>query len=380
MKARRENVLSDNNISKKEKRTKVRAVTVCLVLGIVIFGSMLFVASNILGADEYVNVVVTTKSIKKGTKITSDNCNELLKTVKLPMSGVPTNHFSSTDELAGYFTTVKYDELGMITTSGVASEKSMTEMIKNPVEVSISLQSLDAAVGGILREGDYINIYSIQSGTDEKAILIMENAYITKALDSSGHAISRSDSESTATILNLLIPKSIEQRFNAELTAGTLRIGLVVNPDIKSIKENVSKVVDTEDNSLNEDSSDTENSEVQDTEEATTDNSDNKTYSPEEIADEDIGNQIEVDGQFETDIEEVDNYGGFRNAKVLKFKNSDIEVIVDADSIDTVLDGATYKVIGEVAKKAEDKNGYNLIKSTILEVQEAEGVVEGTEE
>ena len=75
---------------------------------------------------------------------------------------------------------------------------------------------------------------------------MVSNAYITKALDANGVELSRTDKESTATVINLIIPMDIEERFNKELVAGTIRMSLVYNPDIENVDNALHEDEDTE--------------------------------------------------------------------------------------------------------------------------------------
>lgn len=226
MRAQKEKSVStiDEEI-RKEKRSKINRILASILVAIVVWVAAIYAANSIINESRHIQVYRVKQNMASGTKITQGNAGEYLEKCSMAEDSLPDGYVTDESVLYNTFTNRDYVAKEIITTHGVKSKQSMIENIENPVELSVAVASIDAAVGGILREGDFINIYSVANNST--ATLIMNNAYVTKALDSSGKEILRSDKQSTATVINLLVPVSIESQFNKELMAGTVRMSLV---------------------------------------------------------------------------------------------------------------------------------------------------------
>lgn len=226
MRAQKEKSVStiDEEI-RKEKRSKINRILASILVAIAVWVAAIYAANSIINESRHIQVYRVKQNMVSGTKITQGNAGEYLEKCSMAEDSLPEGYVTDESVLYNTFTNRDYVAKEIITTHGVKSKQSMVENIENPVELSVAVSSIDAAVGGILREGDFINIYSVANNST--ATLIMNNAYVTKALDSSGKEILRSDKQSTATVINLLVPVSIESQFNKELMAGTVRMSLV---------------------------------------------------------------------------------------------------------------------------------------------------------
>lgn len=241
MKARKsksiENIESE---IRKNKRDKVQRIIGAAVVGLVAWVAMLYAANSILNESKHIEVCVAKADIPDGTKITENNIDNYIDRASVSETVLPVGYITDKSQLMNCFIQRDYLQREVITLSSVSSEDSMTRHIDNPIEISVAVASIDAAVGGILREGDYINIYSVDStSSNQTAYNIISNAYVTKALDSNGMEIDRADNLSNATVINIIIPMDIEQRFNQELLSGTIRMSLVYNPDLENISNSI---------------------------------------------------------------------------------------------------------------------------------------------
>lgn len=86
-------------------------------------------------------------------------------------------------------------------------------------------------VGGIIREGDRINIWSLSKrnengGSIMEAEKICDYAYVTRVFTAAGVQVGQAAQDSAAaTVVNIVIPESKEEEFNIALEMGTLRVG-----------------------------------------------------------------------------------------------------------------------------------------------------------
>lgn len=311
MKAVKKKEITANNEGMDTRKKRNKNIVISLVLAIAIWALMLFVASNIINESEHVTVYRAKIDMIKGTKITSDNMNDMVESVNISVDLIPDGYITDASELVNVFTNREYSARDIITTSGINTERSMTEYIENPIEVSVATNSLDAAVGGILREGDYVNIYSVVNNTNAGvgAQMIIGNGYVTKALNSNGAEIDRSDTVSTATIVNLIIPMAIEKQFTAELLSGTVRLSLIYNPDLA----NMSKINEAhEDNVINTTEIETvvdgtEEIDIGNTEEIDSSENENKIEADENENEDEESVTIDEDGNTDESSNEANN-------------------------------------------------------------------------
>lgn len=239
----------------KKKRSKINRIIASIMVGLVVWGALVFAANSIINESKHVEVCRAKINIPDGTKISQDNINDYIEKVSISESLLPEGYVSDPSNIVDSFVSRDYMTREVITLNDVNTEESMTEHIENPIEISVAVTSIDAAVGGILREGDYINIYSVATTLNESEVNeIAKNAYVTKALDSNGTELLRSDTQSNATVINLIIPMEAELRFNKELLAGTVRMSLIYNPDVENIDsgldDNTDDIEDNLENNL----------------------------------------------------------------------------------------------------------------------------------
>ena len=95
----------------------------------------------------------------------------------------------------------------------------------------MNANNLSQVVGGILREGDRINIWSVTETNNNgvgkvTAEKICDYAYVTRVFTAAGVQVNAaSGNDSAAMVINIIIPEEKEQEFNIALEKGTLRVG-----------------------------------------------------------------------------------------------------------------------------------------------------------
>ena len=93
----------------------------------------------------------------------------------------------------------------------------------------MNANNLSQVVGGILREGDRINIWSVTETNNNgvgkvTAEKICDYAYVTRVFTAAGVQVNAdSGNDSAAMVINIIIPEEKEQEFNIALEKGTLR-------------------------------------------------------------------------------------------------------------------------------------------------------------
>lgn len=224
--------VSENN----QKGGKVKLIAFCVLGAAILYIALVMVQSSLINDyKQYeVTVFVPAIGIPANTQITEQNMQKLFLSVNRDSRTISEDYIRDLSELNGSYTVKKLEPLEIVCESGF-QELDMTEGMVWPVEVSFQVSSFDQAVGGVLREGDCINLSVVKmEGYEEKEVIIqqiIEKTYVTRAFSSAGVELKREDNENVdtpATIINIYIPKAQEEAFNKAISEGTLRVSKVV--------------------------------------------------------------------------------------------------------------------------------------------------------
>lgn len=223
-------------VSEKEHRNSSRGAKVflyCMILTAILYGFLIYLEKTILQEVEVVDVYVVKADVGEKVLITEENAATYFAKASRAVDTIPVGCVQDISEIYNSFTTKEYVVNDIITASGFTSEKSKIEDIVNPVEVSISVSSISQAVGGILRAGDYVNVWTVSATnyngvSDITAACVGERAYVSRAFNSSGVELERGAiiDNSTATVINIIMSEDDEEEFNIALASGTIRLAL----------------------------------------------------------------------------------------------------------------------------------------------------------
>ena len=223
-------------LKQQERKDSTRVILISIAMAVIIFVLLLVIASSILDTGETKEVYRASKDIEKGTKITSNNINTYFEKKNYPVDDIPANHIVEPNELLDVYIIKDYVAKDIVTKEGLSKQEDIIAGIKNPIEVSISVSSIDSVVGGIIREGDFVNIYVVEDDKDfgKVATKIIDNCYIVKAMDGSGVEITRDKKDVVTSLFNIIIPMEKEKEFNEVLASGNMRMSKILEPDLSS--------------------------------------------------------------------------------------------------------------------------------------------------
>lgn len=219
MKKQQENI-EINHVNKKEKGTFIKIV-VSLVFALIIFIVLINVEKSMMKNYEKTKVVVCKKNIEKQMEITKDNVNNYFELIEVPSNIVPDTAIKKIEDVNFGITLTNISKKEILRKDDIVSNDKLVKDIKNPVITSISIKTLDKAVGGVLRKGDIVNISLVREDNDKT--LLLKKVYILEAMNSSGEILSK-DSVGAATIFNIVVDKKDAQKLkevvdeNKELT------------------------------------------------------------------------------------------------------------------------------------------------------------------
>lgn len=229
--------------STKEKKEKkpgtggnpFRAFLYSAIVAFALLVGVIHLENFLLSPEVNHEVYIASKDIESRTLITAENVDELFTMVKRGEGTIPEGYITDTNELIGMLTGRDIQAKEVILESVFIDSNSYIAELENPVEVSIQTNNLSQIVGGVLRAGDQVNIWSIQlvydNGTQRTVTeKVCEKAYITRAFSSAGVIVNRDDANNadTAMVINIVIPGADEEAFNAAVSNGTIRISRIV--------------------------------------------------------------------------------------------------------------------------------------------------------
>lgn len=221
----------------RNRRNNLKRITVSAIVAFILFICLLVIESSILNQEEKQSVYQIIKDIPSGTKITEANFDTYLQLKDVQASLIPEDYITEKEVLINKFTNKTYKVRDIITSDGITdTEKLYQDSIENPVEVAFSVDGLSSAVAGLIREGEYINIYGMRKQEGEETEygytegiyevdqqFTFRHIYIAKAFDSTGKRITSVDEKDadgnvvTATMFNVILNEPDVELFNMML-------------------------------------------------------------------------------------------------------------------------------------------------------------------
>ncbi|MFI3238269.1 MAG: SAF domain-containing protein [Lachnospiraceae bacterium] len=202
-------------------------VCVAFTTAMIVFMMLLEVEQTVLSDYEKGSVVVATKEIEKGTVLTYENILQYITVKEIPLEIIPSSAVS-VESLDGYIASVTIAE-GVILSEGlVVAEDEIISGLQNPVIIGFSADDLYQVVGGVLRAGDYIQIYHV-SREEQDEMYTWDCVYVEEVFDNSGISLSRSDTTTPAQRINIYMEESEVGLFFEVLEKGTVRVAKIMD-------------------------------------------------------------------------------------------------------------------------------------------------------
>lgn len=210
---------------KNKGEKKFGKIAVSLIISIILFVGLLILEKNILSPNGKVKVVVAIENVEEGTYISEENAKDYFEIKEVDGSLGFDSAITEIEELEGKVIQVAIRKGEIVSNLRYNDKDDELEKIENKVETSIRVTDVSQVVGGILREGDMINISVVNSTTTENEI-VLENVYVTKAFSNDGAEIDR-NSDMSALTVNIIVSAEDEAKLNQALELGTIRVSKV---------------------------------------------------------------------------------------------------------------------------------------------------------
>jgi hypothetical protein len=223
-----------------KKKENVKNLIIALVFGIVAF-IVLLVINNRISQNE-VDMIWAVKEIPQGTTLTEGNIDSYVSAKPTNDSIKNADIIVEKKQLIGMTSLRKISSSELLQKSFFIKGDDIRNNYNNPVLVSFSATDFTGTANGIIRRGDHINVSKLidknaittsnttagtgsssddsTASTDSSGAitaatenLIVEDAYVVDAFDSSGVKIEPSDTTSIATSFNIYIEKDDETAF-----------------------------------------------------------------------------------------------------------------------------------------------------------------------
>lgn len=210
---------------KNKGEKKFGKIAISLIVSIILFVGLLLLEKNILTPNGTVNVVVAKTDIKEGTYITESNTEEYFALKEVDGSLDFESSIKNIEDLNGKVIQIPIKKGEIVSNLRYTSKDDILNGIENKVETSVKVDDISQVVGGVLREGDMINIAVVNSTTMENKT-ILENVYVSKAFSSDGAEVDRY-SDTSALVINIIVSSSDEAKLNQALELGTIRVSKI---------------------------------------------------------------------------------------------------------------------------------------------------------
>lgn len=226
--ARNDKVTKELNTKQKNRNKNIRLILVSAIIALLAFVAITILQSNILDMEESIRVYVVKTNIDEGTKITQSNLSNYFKVEERVINTLPKNHVKEgeADKLVYKYAGKAYVSEEIVTTEFIEDRASIKSDLKNPVEISFSSAAVNA-VGGILREGDIVNIYYQQEETKGTSTqLLLGQGYIEKAFEGTT-LVANDNKEAVTTMFNIVVEEEIATYF-FDKTKGVINLTKVL--------------------------------------------------------------------------------------------------------------------------------------------------------
>lgn len=197
-------------------------IITAFIAAVTVFVVMLQLERKLLEPYEQGKIYIAAKEIPRGQVITGDNMEEYFTSGMVDTGRIPAGALKEPEqikEMAALFSI----ERGVLLTKGMFEPMDeITAGMEQPVIAGFKAEDLSQVVGGVLRAGDRIHIYSVEEG--KGAQLVWSEVYVQQVFDSSGTSISGEDKQTAAQRINVYLDRKDVELFYGRMERGSLRV------------------------------------------------------------------------------------------------------------------------------------------------------------
>lgn len=228
----KDEVPGDGLVMKKKKAANVRKYIYAVLATILVYTILIVIEKSATKEDKPVNVYVAKEDISENVFITKENVDKYLEIQERPAYTLVSDYITDLSAVETLKTARVIKKNQVITQDCFAepSDYPAIKGIENPMEVSLNSASLSSVVGGVIRAGDYINVWAVKNTNlngirEQEIIQICDHAYVTRGFTATGEEVEAGNEDKATTVVNIVIPKEKEAEFVAAVEDGNIRIG-----------------------------------------------------------------------------------------------------------------------------------------------------------
>lgn len=224
-----------NKAAKKNaKQKKKKSALPWIILGSLIvsgaaYGVAIHIQTQALSAFDRTAVYVAGNTMPDGHVIDESEAAVITSSVELPIDAVPADAVTDLSMIVN--SAARYDITPgtILCTSMFETVDEMQAGLREPVIAGFRSEDIYQVVGGVLRPGDTISIYTIDNVSEigmamYEGTLRWDNIRVQDVFDTSGMRINSTDKITPAARVNIYMDKSEVEDFYAKLAQGSLRV------------------------------------------------------------------------------------------------------------------------------------------------------------
>lgn len=197
-------------------------VITAFIASVAVFMVMLHTEKKILSQYEKGTVYVAVAEIPKGTMLTESNVKKYIDKCDVDKMAISPDAVVELKNVIGAVSLFDISEGVILTGNMFAQRDSILENIAEPVIAGFKADDLFQVVGGVLRTGDYIHIYS--SDEAGRVRLRWSDVFVQQVFDGSGKMVQSGNEDAAAQRINIYLDKESVEDFYSELNSGSLRV------------------------------------------------------------------------------------------------------------------------------------------------------------
>lgn len=208
--------------SPEKNRWMLGGAVAALIAAAAVFLFMLYMEKRLLTEYERGSVCVCISEIPKGQLITKENMQQYFTIKALDKDCIAASALTEPEQAEGLVALFGIAPGVILTEEMFEPESTVLKGIRQPVIAGFKGEDLFQVVGGVLRAGDRIHIYSVNEENETE--LLWENVYVQSVFDQSGAVIANGDAEQAAQRINVYMEKDDVEDFYTGLAGGNLRV------------------------------------------------------------------------------------------------------------------------------------------------------------
>lgn len=201
----------------------------CLIAALAVYGVAIHIQTEILSAYDKAVVYTATSPMAAGDVMDADEAAGKVAPVEIPATAAPADAVTDPAVLADSAARYGIEPGTILCASMFETVDSVLEGMNEPVIAGFRSEDIYQVVGGVLRAGDTISIYTVDNvaeigAAEYEGTLRWDSIRVQDVFDSSGLRIGSDDDTTPASRVNIYMEKGDVEEFYAGLAQGSLRV------------------------------------------------------------------------------------------------------------------------------------------------------------